>query len=102
MRIFVLSIFSVFLILLLAACGGSSTTTPAPPTPQPSVTITSSTTSATVVAGASQTFTATVSGTSNTGVTWSIQEGSAGGTIDATGKYTAPATPGIYHVVATS
>jgi hypothetical protein len=102
MRIFV-AIFSVFLILLLAACGGSSTATPAfTPTTTTTVTITSPTTSATVVAGASQTFTATVSGTSNTGVTWSIQEGGAGGTIDAGGKYTAPSTPGTYHVVATS
>lgn len=101
MRI-VVAISSVFLLLFLAACGGSSTTTPTPPSPTPTVTITASTTSATVAAGGSQQFTATVSGTSNTGVSWSIQEGSAGGTIDATGKYTAPTTPGTYHVVATS
>jgi hypothetical protein len=47
-------------------------------------------------------FSAVVSGTSNQNVTWSVQEGSAGGTVDSTGKYTAPTTPGIYHVVATS
>jgi sugar lactone lactonase YvrE len=32
--------------------------------------------------------------------TWRVQEGSAGGTIDSTGRYVAPATPGTYHVIA--
>ncbi|HZZ84798.1 MAG TPA: glycosyl hydrolase family 18 protein [Anaeromyxobacteraceae bacterium] len=58
--------------------------------------------SATLAASAVQAFTATVSGTTNTGVTWSIQEGAAGGTVSASGAYTAPATGGTYHVVATS
>jgi hypothetical protein len=49
-----------------------------------------------------QTFTATVVGTTNTAVTWSVQEGASGGTITAAGVYTAPSTPGTYHVVATS
>jgi hypothetical protein len=58
--------------------------------------------SATVYADGTDQFTATVTGASNTAVTWSIQEGSpAGGTISA-GLYTAPATVGTYHVVATS
>lgn len=35
-------------------------------------------------------------------VTWSVQEGDAGGTITPDGLYTAPATPGTYHVVATA
>ena len=47
-------------------------------------------------------FTAQVKGVADTLVLWSIQEGNAGGTIDAGGKYTAPATPGVYHVIATS
>lgn len=34
-------------------------------------------------------------------VTWSVQE-AGGGTVDANGKYISPATPGVYHVVATS
>ncbi|HLM48288.1 MAG TPA: hypothetical protein VK458_30775, partial [Myxococcaceae bacterium] len=58
-------------------------------------------TSAQVQAGATQTFTATVTGTSNTAVTWSVVE-SGGGSISAAGVYTAPATAGTYHVVATS
>ncbi len=45
---------------------------------------------------------ATVTGTTNTAVTWSVQEGAAGGTVSAAGLYTAPNGPGTYHVVATS
>jgi hypothetical protein len=33
-------------------------------------------------------------------VTWSVVEGSAGGSVDSQGYYTAPATVGTYHVVA--
>jgi hypothetical protein len=53
-------------------------------------------------AGQGQHFVATVTGTTNTAVTWSVQEGAAGGTVTSTGLYTAPATGGTYHVVATS
>lgn len=56
----------------------------------------------TLSAGGSQTFTATVGGTSNTQVTWSVQEGSAGGSITSGGVYTAPNKIGTFHVVATS
>ena len=52
--------------------------------------------------GATQTFTATVTGSTNQNVTWSVDGGAAGGTITATGLYTAPATPGTYTVRATS
>jgi hypothetical protein len=34
-------------------------------------------------------------------VKWSLQEGDAGGTVDDKGVYTAPATPGVYHVTCT-
>ncbi len=47
-------------------------------------------------------LTATVTNTANKNVTWAVTEGAAGGTVSATGQYTAPATPGVYHVVATS
>jgi hypothetical protein len=50
--------------------------------------------------GASQTFTADVTGC-NKGVTWTVQE-AGGGTVTNAGVYTAPNTPGTYHVVATS
>jgi outer membrane protein assembly factor BamB len=55
-----------------------------------------------VKVGATQQFTATVTGLGNTAVTWSVQEGATGGTITAGGLYTAPITPGVYHVRATS
>jgi len=52
--------------------------------------------------GQSQTFTAVVANASNAAVTWSIQEGSAGGTITGAGVYTAPMKAGTYHVIAAS
>jgi prolyl-tRNA editing enzyme YbaK/EbsC (Cys-tRNA(Pro) deacylase) len=47
-------------------------------------------------------FTANVTGTSNTAVTWTVLEGAVGGSITAGGLYTAPGFPGAFHVVATS
>jgi hypothetical protein len=47
-------------------------------------------------------FSVSVVGLSNTGVTWSVEEGAPGGTITGTGEYTAPDAVGTYHVVATS
>lgn len=38
----------------------------------------------------------------NTTATWSIQEGTLGGTITGSGFYAPPQTPGVYHIVATS
>lgn len=51
---------------------------------------------------ASHSFTSTVTGTDNLAVTWTVEEGAAGGSVDATGRYTAPASSGTFHVVATS
>ena len=54
---------------------------------------------------ASFTFTATVTGLAqgqSTAVTWTVQEGTSGGTVDGSGKYTAPANEGNYHLLATS
>ena len=47
-------------------------------------------------------FIATVNTSLNANVTWSVQEGAAGGTITPSGQYTAPNTTGLFHVVATS
>jgi hypothetical protein len=74
------------------------TVTPPPP-PPPVVTIAPS--PAAVNSCKSLTFTATVTGATNTSVTWSVQE-AAGGTISSAGVYTAPSTAGTYHVVATT
>lgn len=57
---------------------------------------------AAVPVGGTQTFTATVFGTTNTAVTWSVQPGGVGGTITAEGLYTAPSRPGTDTVVAVS
>ena len=43
----------------------------------------------------------TVTGTSNTGVTWALDDGDPG-TIDSNGLYTAAATLGDFHVTAIS
>ncbi len=47
-------------------------------------------------------FAATVTGTSNTAVSWSVLEGASGGAITSGGVYTAPSSAGTYHVIATS
>jgi hypothetical protein len=56
----------------------------------------------TLTPGASQSFVATVTGTANTAVTWTVQEGAAGGTINSSGQYVAPQNSGTYHVVASA
>ena len=75
----------------------------------PSVAVTISPTAAQVVTGNTQQFTATVTGTSNTAVTWSLSgagcSGAACGTISSSGFYTAPAvvpSPAQVSVKATS
>ena len=45
-------------------------------------------------------FSATVTGTADTTVIWSVQEGTPGGSITSAGLYTAPAALGTFHVVA--
>ncbi len=56
---------------------------------------------ATLNMNATQAFSATVTGSSNTAVTWSVVEPD-GGSISASGLYTAPAKLGTFHVKATS
>ena len=48
------------------------------------------------------TFRATVSGSNDAAVLWSVREGQAGGTVSPAGIYTAPSTAGTFHVVAAS
>ena len=86
----------------LSGCsGGSSTSSPALAPPSPiSVSVTPD--SVTVLRDTTQAFTAKVTGTTNTAVTWSVQ-GSSGGTIDSTGHYTPPQNgAGTFSVIATS
>ena len=86
-------------------CGGGSVlprSSTSPPTPSASISVTVTPNSITLSPGTTQSFTATVTGTTSTAVTWSVQE-SAGGTIDSTGLYTAPQnSSGTFQVVATS
>src|SRR5713226_3719517 len=70
---------------LLVGCAGTSSKT--------TVTISVAPTAVSVAVGNTQQFTATVTGTSNTAVAWSVAGGASNGTISNTGLYTAPATP---------
>ncbi len=73
-------------------------------TVKPAVTVSVSPATASVNAGLTQQFTATVANTTNGNVTWAVVGGTANGTISALGLYTAPATPpsGAVTVTATS
>jgi hypothetical protein len=107
---------AVFLLaFVLASCssgGGTSTKAPTPtpnPTPSPTIAVTVTPSSANIRAGSSLTFSASVTGTSNSSVSWSVNTMPNGsstlGTISATGNYTAPATlpsPNTLTITATS
>lgn len=85
--------------LILAGCGGGGGGSA-------DVAVTISPESANVATGGTQTFTATVTGTGNRSITWSIREGAAGGTITSTGSntalYTAPQVWNTFHIEVTS
>lgn len=85
------------LVLELACGGGSAAPTPAPVAP----TITLSPPGASLWTGGTQAFQATVTGVGPATVTWSVVE-PGGGSITASGLYTAPAAAGTYHVKAVS
>lgn len=79
----------------------TATVTVSEPAPEP-VTVIVSPQSASVETGGLVSFTAVVTGATDTRVTWSVTGGEASGTIDEAGVYTAPETSGTYEVVATS
>ncbi len=102
------ALFVLTLGVSIAACGGGvggGSTTPPPPL----ITVTISPTSGSVLLGETLLFSASVTNSSNTGVTWSVNTIPGGstqvGTISADGLYTAPAdlpSSGAIHVTATS
>lgn len=83
---------------------GKSGTATVTISPDGVVTVAVAPSTATLAPGERRTFSATVSGTSNSAVTWRVLEASCG-TVNSTGRYTAPAsvaTATTCHVVATS
>ncbi|MFQ5589132.1 MAG: hypothetical protein ACE5F7_09865, partial [Nitrospiria bacterium] len=95
--------FTVFLLssLLFSGCVDDKTAPASDVAPQTvAVSVTPQTT--TLPTGGEATFSATVSGSGNTAVKWHIQEGASGGAVTSKGEYTAPATAGTFHLVATS
>jgi len=86
-------------ITLLLGCGGEPTNNTNNST---TVSLSVSPSSTLLDQGGTVQFSASVSGSSNPAVIWSIQEGSGGGSISETGLYTAPSGAMEVHVVATS
>jgi hypothetical protein len=67
----------------------------------PKVTFSISPDAVAIMPGASSTFTVTVDGLNTSNVVWTVQ-GTAAGTINTAGVYTAPSVKGLYYVDATS
>ena len=93
------SVFILLVVASLAGCGGG---TAPPEAAQTGIVISLNPGAANLDACQAASFGALVTGASNAGVVWSVQEGAAGGTITAGGAYTAPSTAGTYHVIAAS
>lgn len=115
-----LPVLEILVIVILLAGAGAAvwilrsslpSKTTAPPS---SVVVTISPASARVVAGKAFDFSATVSGTDDAPVIWTVEEGvggghvvnrgakADGGTVSSLAVYIAPRTPGTYHLLATS
>jgi hypothetical protein len=102
------SVIALAIVAVIGAwgCGGNAASSSAPGSPSsPTASVISVTVTPNPVfmsGGATQLFTATLTGTTNSAVTWSVQE-NYGGTINSAGLYTAPQnSSGTFHVVATS
>lgn len=105
-----IAVIGLILTGLATGCSGGSTSSGATTQPpSPNVTVGVSAASSSVLLGLTDQFSARVTGTTNTAVTWGV-DGVAGGnvtvgTIDANGLYTAPAdlpNPASIAVTATS
>lgn len=92
---------AVLAAVLLASCSGTASLTADQPPAQTGVAVAVSPAAVDVAPAAAVTFSATVTGTAVTTVTWSVLE-QAGGSIDSTGRYVAPGAAGVFHVRAAS
>lgn len=88
------SLAGVALLAVLVGCGGNNS--PSAPIIPANVVVSVTPASVTIQTGSTQQFSATVTGTANTAVTWAVDNVTGGsnttGTISTTGLYTAPAT----------
>lgn len=103
-RRFSIALAALGLLATAGGCDAPAKATPSAPGIPPaaqSIQVRVDPSARTVAPGASIAFTATVTGTSNGRVTWSLDP-AGGGTLDATGLFTASANPGPYRVRATS
>jgi len=97
-----IAVIGVFLCLLASACGGAGTSAPVsstvsgPASSPTAVSITVTPPSATVTVGSTEQFSATITGATNTSVSWTVNGvpggNSSAGTITSTGLYSAPST----------
>jgi len=96
------------LVLMLVACGGGSSSSGSGIPTVVSVAITPPASGTAFNLNGQATFSATVTVTNgaSTAVTWSVQEGATGGSINSAGVYTAPSaitgTSASFHIVATA
>ncbi|MGA8618559.1 MAG: PQQ-binding-like beta-propeller repeat protein [Candidatus Sulfotelmatobacter sp.] len=97
-------VFSV--VVILAGCGSNSSNSAPSTRASTPVGISLNQTTANIDVGTTTQFTATVTGATNTAVTWSVDSVSGGndtaGTVSAAGLYTAPSVAGMHTVAATS
>lgn len=93
---------ALVLLAALTDCGGGDAQPVVVPLPPPPVVVSLNQTAVTIDVGNQFTFIALVSGTDNTAVSWTIQEGASGGSVTSSGIYTAPGIDGTFHVIATS
>ncbi|HLK67269.1 MAG TPA: Ig-like domain-containing protein [Bryobacteraceae bacterium] len=89
---------TTYILTATNSAGPATATTTVTVTSSPSVSVTVSPTTTTLAPGATQQFTATVTGASNSAVTWTA----TGGTITSAGLFTAGQGAGSFHVTATS
>ncbi len=89
---------ATFYVTVTNSAGSATSNTATLTVTAAAVSVAISPTTATLSPGGTKQFTASVTGTTNTSVTWTA----TGGTVSTSGLYTAPSTTGTYTVKATS